>query len=76
VLKDEYFMFVFLAMARLLLSLVSRFVFAKKIELCRRHYSFAFGQAEDTRLMSLPAPMEHSTYHFTFDVFAVRLVGH
>ena len=20
--------------------------------------------------------MEHSTYHFTFDVFAVRLVGH
>ena len=76
VLKDEYFMLVFLAMARLLLSFVSRFLFAKILELRWGHYSLTLCQTEDTRLVSLSSPMKHSTYHFAFDVFAVRLVGH
>jgi hypothetical protein len=48
VLKDEYFMLVFLAITGLLLPLVSRFVFAKILELGWGHYSFALRQAEDT----------------------------
>ena len=71
VLKDEYFMLVFLAMARLLLSFVSRFLFAKILELRWGHYSLTLCQTEDTRLVSFTTSMEHSTYHFTFDVFAV-----
>ena len=71
VLKDEYFMLVFLAMARLLLSFVSRFLFAKILELRWGHYSLTLCQTEDTRLVSFTTSMDHSTYHFTFDVFAV-----
>ena len=75
-LKDEYFMLVFLAMARLLLSFVSRFLFAKILELRWGHYSLTLCQTEDTRLVSFTTSVEHSTYHFAFDVFAVGFVGH